>query len=109
MSSIFYDHLISLDELEKLLKESIETPEEREELWRLIDEIIHHRVLGCIFDNLPNNHHEEFLSKFHNSPHDLDLISYLNKKIGKNIEELIKQEVNALALELLAEIKTHKN
>ncbi|MBI2103468.1 hypothetical protein HYT59_00520 [Candidatus Woesebacteria bacterium] len=105
MSSIFYDHLISLDEVEKLIKESVEAPEEREELWQLIDEIIHHKVLGCIFDHLPKEHHAEFLEKIHKFPHDHKLISYLNNKITQNIEEIIKQEIGNLTYELLQEFK----
>ncbi len=108
MSAIFYDHLISLEELEKIIKTDIDFPEEKEELWKLIDEVIHHRVLGCILDHLDTTHHEEFLLKFHKAPHDLGLIDFLNNNIGKNIKELIKQEIGTLTLELLHEVKNRK-
>lgn len=105
MSKIFYDHLIALEDLEKELDSLEATPEEKEELWKLVDEILHHRVLGCILDRLPNDHHEEFLSKFHEAPHDEYLLDYLKEKIGENIEEIIRGEIGNLAFELLKDIR----
>lgn len=106
MSKLFFDHLIELKGVDKQIKKVAKTPEEREELWGLVDEIVHHKVMGCILDNLPREHHEEFLEMFHNSPHDEELLfGYLRKKVGDNIESLIKQEIGGLASELLEEIK----
>src|SRR3989344_7486906 len=93
MSKIFYDHLVIFEEVEREIKNVTELAEEREELWHLIDEIIHHRVLGCILDVLPRKDHEEFLLSFHASPYSDTHIVYLNKKIQGNIEETIKKEI----------------
>lgn len=109
MSKVYYDHyLVVLKDVDKYIKETTETPEEKEELWQLVDEIVHHRVLGCVLDNLPGEHHEEFLDKFHEAPHDLTLMDYLKEKITDNIEELIKQEIGGLATELLEELQERK-
>lgn len=106
MSKIFYDRLLTLEDLESEIKKVAKTHEEREEIWHLIDEIIHHKAMGCILDKLPRAHHEEFLEMFHNSPHDEDLLfGYLEEKIGQNAEEILKQELGNLAFELLNEIK----
>lgn len=105
MSKIFYDHLIVLEEVDRQIKDNVETSEEKEELWQVVDEIIHHRVLGCVLDHLPGEYHEEFLGKFHEAPHDESLLDYLNEKIKENIEELIKQEIGGLASEILKELK----
>lgn len=109
MSKLFYDHLIIIEELEGILRD-VEEPEEKEELHRLVDEIVHHRVLGCILDYLPRVHHEEFLDRFHKAPYDESLINYLQEKTAKeiDIEEKIKEEVGKLKKELLAEIKKRK-
>ena len=104
MSHIFYDHLIVLEELEHHIRQTTSSNEEKEELWNLIDEIVHHRIIGCILDNLPSDYHEDFLDKFHKFPHDEELINYLNDKSGKKIEELIINEVESLNKELLEEI-----
>jgi hypothetical protein len=105
MSKVYYDHLIVLDDIENKIKDIAETREEKEELWQLVDDIIHNRVLVCVLDNLPKDHHEEFLGMFHEAPHSLSLMDYLKERIKDNIEELIKQEIGGLATELLEELQ----
>ncbi len=105
MSKVYYDHLIVLDDIEKKIKKIAQTQEEREELWQLVDDIIHHRVLACVLDNLPKDNHKEFLGMFHEAPHSLNLMDYLKERIKENIEELIKQEIGGLASELLKDLQ----
>jgi hypothetical protein len=105
MSKLFFDDLIKLDEVEAEIKKVTRTNEEKEELWQIVDEIIHHRIIGCILDNLPKKNHQEFLERFHATPYDVGLMDYLIEKIGENIEEIIRQEIGGLAYELLAEIR----
>lgn len=104
MSKLFYDHLLVLEELEHHIKSATQTPEEREELWNIVDEIIHHKVLGCILDRLPYDYHHEFLAKFHESPYDETLLEYLNEKIEGNVEEVIKGQMVSLEKEMLEEL-----
>jgi hypothetical protein len=107
MSKLFFDRLVELKEIDKQIKKVAKTSEEKEELWGLVDEIVHHKVMGCILDKLPRVHHEEFLDLFHKSPHDEDLLfTYLRKKVGDNIEDLIKQEIGNLSADLLKDIKS---
>ena len=105
MSKVYYDHLIVLDDIEKKIKKIAQTQEEREELWQLVDDIIHHRVLACVLDNLPKDNHKEFLGMFHEAPHSLSLMDYLKERIKENVEELIKQEIGGLASELLEDLQ----
>ncbi len=105
MSKIFYDHLIVLEEIEAEIKNSAQTEEERHELWQLVDEIVHTRIMENILDRLPGEHHNEFLEKFHAAPHDDGLLDYLKEKIEENIEELLKEEIGDLAYEILGEIR----
>ena len=97
-----------MEEVDVYIKKAASTKEEREELWGLVDEIIHHRVFDVILSKLPREHHEEFLELFHARPHDEGLIDYLKDKIGENIEEVIKQELGSLAFEILKDIKNKK-
>ena len=108
MSKIFYDHIIVLEDVDNEIKSIAQSHEERDELWQLVDEIIHNRVLGKLLDVLPKDNHEEFLDKYHTAPHDEGLIGYLTEKIGENVEEIIKQEIGGLAFEILQEIKGKK-
>jgi len=105
MSKLFFDRLLSLEEVEKEINKVTSTKEEKDELWAIVDEIVHHRVLGCVLEKLPKKDHTEFLEKFHEAPYDEGLITYLTEKIGENIEEIIRQEIGGLAFELLAEIR----
>ncbi len=105
MSKLFFDHLLDFKDLDREVKKIAKTPDEREEIWKLIDEIVHHKVLGCILDNLPRKNHEEFLELFHKSPHDeVLLMGYLKRMIGENFEELLKQEIGSISVDLLREI-----
>ena len=109
MSKLFFDHLLDLDKLDKHIKKVTKSSEEREELWLLVDEIVHHKALGCILDKLPRDSHEEFLTLFHKSPHNQDLLfGYLRNKIGENIEELLSQELGIMSDEILGEIQNPK-
>lgn len=101
MSHIFYDRLVSLDKIDKELSKIVESKEEREELWHIIDEYVHHRMMGCILHNLPHHHHEEFLSKFVSEPHHEGLFSYLKEKISHDFEDFLRREVEVIKAELL--------
>ena len=101
MSKVFYDDLLDLSKVEKKIKKIARTHEEREELYKLVDEIVHHRVVGCILEKLPKDHHQEFLTKFIEKPHDNGLLEYLKQKIEVDIVEFIKKEIHELVLELL--------
>lgn len=100
MSTLFYDHLIVIDKLDKKIKKNTSSNEEMQELWMYVEELIHHRVLECCLGNLPEEHHLEFMEKFHSKPHDKGLLDYLNLKIGKDVEKLIKAEIKKLSKEL---------
>jgi len=101
MSIIFYDHLVVIKDLDKKIKKHTSSNEEMQELWFYVEELIHHRVLECCLGNLPEEHHKEFLNKFHKAPYDTGLLEYLNQKIGKDVEKLIKIEIKKLSKELV--------
>lgn len=104
MSKIFYDYLIEFTEVEMVINSSSSDPDEKEEMHRLIDEIIHHRVIGCVLSSLPVHHHEEFLERLHQAPYSEDLMRYLQERIEENIEEKIKKELAQYKKELIQEL-----
>lgn len=91
--------------LEHIIKSYAKTREEREELWRIVEEIMHHRIMGCVLDNLPKEHHDEFLDKLSKSNFNEELIEYLNKKTNKNMDEEIAHEIELIEKEILQDIK----
>jgi biopolymer transport protein ExbB/TolQ len=109
MSKLFFDHLLKLEKIEKEINKVAKTREEKEELWALVDEIIHHKAVGCILEKLPHESHHEFLGIFEHSAHDERVIfEYLKKKVGENIEEILEQELGKLTYELLETIGSSK-
>lgn len=107
MTTLFFDHLIVVRGLDKKIKKYAASNDELQELWSYVEELIHTKVLECCLGNLPEKHHKEFLDKFHKEPHDKGLLNYLNEKIGKDVEKLIKIEIKKLTKELLL-IDTNK-
>lgn len=106
MSKLFFDHLLDYKKLDKEIKKVAKTPEEREEIWLIIDEIVHHKALGCILDRLHHDNHEEFLDMFHKSPHDTDLLfNYLRDKVDPEIESMLRADLDNLATELIHHTK----
>ncbi len=108
MSKVFYDNLVVLEKVEKIINRSSLSQDEREELWRIVDEIVHHRVMGCILEGLPRPHHEEFLDKFSVAPHDGELFSFLEAKGDNKAKERIQNEASKIEEEILKEITKEK-
>lgn len=104
MAKLYYDHLLVLDEVDDHIRSSTRSTEEREELEYLVDEMVHHRVMGCVLDSLPQEHHSEFLDKFHKAPHDEELLKYLQERIDDDVERIVKAEVAKMKDEILEEI-----
>lgn len=97
---------LNLSKIENLIKNSALSQEEKEELWKIVDEIIHHRIMGCVLDNLPNEHHEEFLTKFEKKYFDSEAINYLEEKCGLEITDKMKSTLSEVEEEILSEIKS---
>ena len=108
MSKIFYDHLIDLTDVEKTVKKNVKNPEAREEIYSLIDEIVHHRVVGCILDNLPEHHHEEFIDHVTKRPHDEGILDFLRVRVVNDLETFLKEEVLLLSSEIMALVSQEK-
>lgn len=105
MNKLFFDDLLKLDDLEKGINKYAGSTEEKHELWGLVDDLIHTRVLEKILDHLPEDSHSEFLTIYHECPHDeVVIFAYLNKKTGKNMEGVLKMELEELGREILKEL-----
>ncbi|MCL4397733.1 hypothetical protein M1403_01755 [Patescibacteria group bacterium] len=104
MKKIFYDHLTETREITAEIDRYKIDVIEREELIRLVDENMYHRILDVILINLRPEKHEEFLTKFHRAPHDPNLMEYLKAEIT-DIEKLITVEAKKVRAEILAEIR----
>jgi hypothetical protein len=101
MSSLFFDQLINLDKITKTIKKVSSTKEEEIELWGVVDEIVHHQVLGCILENLPKKHHRQFLDMFNQNPSDEQILVFLQKNTKTNISSAIKRVIDTFCLEII--------
>lgn len=104
MSKLFYDKHLDLTEVDREVKKIVKDPEAREEIYHLIDEIVHHRVVGCILGKLPHEHHQEFVSHMADHPHDESILDYLQRRIPEDVGEFVRQELHLLSGELLVMI-----
>ncbi|MEK7526120.1 MAG: hypothetical protein AAB546_01430 [Patescibacteria group bacterium] len=102
MSLIFWDDYLELDDVYKHIGKISSSPDEKNELANVIDELVHHRLMGCILENLDKQHHEEFLFKFSSNPGDADLSEYLKQRIKNDFGQLVKLEVEKLKKEILS-------
>lgn len=100
------NNLIKLRKIEKLINSSAKTQEEREELWKIVEEIVHHRITKCILDNLDKKHHNEFLTKLEELSFTNQLIDFLEEKGTKNIKDKISQDIDNIELEILQELNS---
>ena len=108
MSKLFFDHLLVLSEVETFIKKNASSKEDKEEQWRLVDEIVTHKVVEKVLDRLPRDNHEEFLEIFHKCPHDeVYIFEYLNEKTGKDMEGELRKELEEVGKEILREIGLH--
>ena len=108
MSRVFYDRFIVFEEVEQEMDKLGLDTEERHELEKLIDELVHFRVVDRILTRLPRNFHAEFLDKFHKAPWDEDLLAYLDERVEESVEKHVKDEVSKLKKEILADLKSRK-
>lgn len=104
MSKLFFDHLIVFEEVNVVIKNAAKDPDEREELWKVVDEMVQHNVLTCILEKLPDEHHSDFLEKYHAFPYDTGIIDFLNEKTEEDIEGIIRARISDLEKEILEEI-----
>ena len=102
MNKKFYSELASLEKIEKTIKNAPISEDEKRELWGIIEEIIHHRILGCALDNLSKEHHGEFLEKVKGA-NSHEIMEFLEQK-NTDIKEKIKNEILIIADEILQDI-----
>ncbi len=104
---LFYDHLISLDDLyEELLQIETLAHEERMRLHRIIDRTMHHQVINEVLNHLPKSSHESFILELKHRPDDQALLD-LVKPHQSEIERLIQAKAEELKREFRVIIKAH--
>ncbi len=107
MSKLFYDSLTEHQDLIDSLDLPIVSEDERVELSQLVDEIMSHNILNVILNHLPKAHHEEFITKLHTTPHDPELLVYLQERTEVDIVVEIKNHADRIKKDIVTDI--HKS
>lgn len=108
MSRIFYDQLIALEKVEKKINQIIHSHQEKLEIWEIIDNLLHRRILIKILEILPEKHQPNFLLNFNQNPYDPSLLQSL-KENSPDTENRILNEANNLTQEILETIKSNQH
>lgn len=89
MATLFYDHLLVIEDIVFVLDSYHLTVQEKKELMSLIDETLNHHILDVILKKLPKKHHKEFLSQLSKIPHSPELLQFLKQHARGDIEKQI--------------------
>lgn len=108
MSKVFYDHLVMVEELFMEIEVLEIDPVSKKEMKKMIDDIVHHKVLTRILDLLPKIYHKEFLERFYNSPGDLKHFKFLQETIDLDIHHELAKLSAQLKTEIRQEINKHR-
>jgi len=99
----FYHHFIRVEKIYIAVKKSGLRRNEEKEIWELVEETIHTRILNALLEKLPEGKHEEFLEKFSLRPDDTRLIDYFRQE-ATDIESHLEETFRSLEEEILADI-----
>ena len=106
MGKIFYDNLVKLTKVEEHINKIADTNEEKQEMWAIVDSIVHHKMMDTILQNLREELHQEFVEKFSKSPHDESHFDYLTKHIGQDVRTFLRFELERLTVVILEELRS---
>jgi len=107
MTKVFYDHLILIEDIIEVISTLNISDSEKQTAQKLADSIIHHKVLILLLDNLPKDHHEDFLKRFYRAPYDLAHLKYLEEKTQRDISMDLVILGQQIKREIISDIKKH--
>jgi len=61
-------------------------------------------IIAHVLERLNPEHHDTFLSQMHERPYDPELISYLKKHVGPDIEDDIRKAANKIVKQILKDL-----
>jgi len=104
MAPLFFDHLVIKTEVIELINKKPEPENQKGKALQLIDDIIYQGIIEHILVKLHPQHHDTFLTQVHERPYDPELIDYLKKNVGPDIEEDIRAAANKMVKKILKDL-----
>ncbi len=105
--SVFYDHLVGLDEIHNEILELNLPTRKHYSLLQIVDSTLHHEILNIILLEIPIGVHEQFLIEFRNSPDKTSHLDFI-RLFSPHIEEKIRASASTTKAKLLEEIRKVK-
>lgn len=105
MATLFYDHLIDWGKLDQALNALELDKNTYIEYWEHIEHVLHTEVVMVLINHLPEERHEEFLDRFHATPHDNQHLHYLASHGKGDVEMGIRIRSDELINELLKDLE----
>lgn len=102
--AVFYSSLIILEEFDLHLRAQSLAEHEVLSLLNDLEETLHARALDFILEELPTEHHEEFLILFSQNPADESHWDFLHAK-SPSLRDRVVVKLNEFKTNLLAELK----
>jgi len=104
MAPLFFDHLVIKTEIIQLISKRDDPENHKGKALQLVDDIIYQGIIEHILQKLNPLHHDIFLTQVQERPYDPDLIAYLKKNIGPDIEDDIRKAANKVVKKILKDL-----
>lgn len=104
MAPLFFDHLIIKTQIIELVNSKPEPENQKGKALQLVDDILYQGIIEHILFKLHPQHHETFLTQVHDRPYDPELIAYLKKHVGPDIEDDIRKAANKMVKQILKDL-----
>lgn len=105
MAPLFFDHLVIKTEIIELINQKPEPENQKGKALQLIDDILYQGIIDHILKKLHPEHHDTFLTQVHERPYDPELLAYLKKHIGPDIEDNIRSAANKIVKQILKDLR----
>lgn len=104
MKKLFFDHLLLIDDVTAVIDTHDLSPQQRQELIDLVDHTLQLEILSEILTHLPRKHHETFLGKLHQAPHDPEIMVFLQTHV-MGIDQIIFKKAATVKKRIIRDLK----
>ena len=106
MAPLFFDHLVIKTEIIELINSKPEPENQKGKALQLIDDILYQGIIDHILGKLHPKHHGTFLTQVHECPYDPELLAYLKKHVGPDIEDDIRKAADKIVKQILKDLSS---
>ncbi len=106
MKKHFFSHLVEVDEIHLELEDHPLSPDEKEEVKKIIDESVYHTVLEAILSELSEEDKKIFLSHLMEDDHG-KIWDFVNNRV-EHIEDKIKNAADEIKVKIHKDIRESK-